>query len=365
MKYLHVNAGNENGGGLTHIVSLLRKFPPEEAGLAVFEEGPVAAAARAAGISVFVFQQRKRTNFSVLSKLTAFIQQENIQVVHTHGPRANLFLTRIHKKIKARWVITVHSDPLFDFKGDGLRGRLFTNLHIYALKQADGVIAISQTFKEKLIEMGLPAAKVYVAYNGIEFHEQLPTAQPHTGFVLVMIARLHPIKRHKYLFDCLQQAQLPDWHLKLIGDGPLAAELKTTCRQKGLEQQVTFLGHQNATEIQKELGQADLTVLTSASESFPLVLLESANEGVPFIATEVGDVRKMTGEPPCSWVVPVNDQAAFVAALKEAYHLWQAGSLRQQGSCLFYYTKEHFSLDQLYQRTTEIYQLLLTNPTNE
>lgn len=46
MKILHMNAGAEDGGGKTHIISLLDQFPTGEVELAVFEDGIVAKEAK-------------------------------------------------------------------------------------------------------------------------------------------------------------------------------------------------------------------------------------------------------------------------------------------------------------------------------
>ena len=51
MKVLHINAGLESGGGLTHIVNLLSqaKKAGQDFDLLTFAEGPVAQAAREKG----------------------------------------------------------------------------------------------------------------------------------------------------------------------------------------------------------------------------------------------------------------------------------------------------------------------------
>ncbi len=58
MRILHMNAGAEDGGGKTHIISLLDQFPTGEVELAVFEDGIVAKEARELGIKVHVFSQK-------------------------------------------------------------------------------------------------------------------------------------------------------------------------------------------------------------------------------------------------------------------------------------------------------------------
>lgn len=67
MKILHVNAGNETGGGKSHIVSLLSQFNPEEVDLLVFEEGPVAEHARKYNINVYVIENKFNLLFTIKS----------------------------------------------------------------------------------------------------------------------------------------------------------------------------------------------------------------------------------------------------------------------------------------------------------
>ena len=75
MKVLHVNAGLENGGGLSHIVNLLTEAKNEgkDFELLTLAEGPVAQAARAAGITTHVLGANSRYDLGSLGRLTKFI----------------------------------------------------------------------------------------------------------------------------------------------------------------------------------------------------------------------------------------------------------------------------------------------------
>ena len=141
MKVLHVNAGLEKGGGLSHIVNLLTEANRQDADfeLLTLADGPVAKAAKKAGIKTTILGAQSRYDLTVLKRLAKFINNGNFDIVHTHGARANLFVSMIKKQIKAKWIITVHSDPLKDFEGRGMIGNIFTKLNIMALKKADGI----------------------------------------------------------------------------------------------------------------------------------------------------------------------------------------------------------------------------------
>jgi hypothetical protein len=101
MRVLHINAGNEDGGARTYIVNLMKgqKLIGEESTLLTFQEGPVSKMARENGLSVAVMEQKQRFDLSILKPLTKYINNNNFDIVHTHGPRANYIVSLIRKKL--------------------------------------------------------------------------------------------------------------------------------------------------------------------------------------------------------------------------------------------------------------------------
>ena len=95
MKVLHINAGLENGGGLYHITNLLSaaKMRNKDYELLTLAEGPVKAAAEKAKIKVTSLESNSRYDIKVFRRLIDYINQNNFDIVHTHGPRACLLYT--------------------------------------------------------------------------------------------------------------------------------------------------------------------------------------------------------------------------------------------------------------------------------
>ncbi|KRM73114.1 glycosyltransferase family 4 protein [Lacticaseibacillus brantae] len=344
MKVLHINAGLENGGGLTHIVSLLKGQPDVE--LLTFADGSVAAAAREAGISVHVLAHQSRYSLSILKELRQFIGHGHYDIVHSHGARANLFMRMIHRRVLAKWVITVHSDPTLDFMNGGVAGRIFTRLNIASLKRADQVDVVTKTFAAEVAHLGVPTTKIRVIYNGIAFHSTPVMAQPHPTFTMMMVARLHPVKDHALLLHAFKAAQLPA-QLNVVGDGPMHDAIQTMIQDLGLAQQVHMLGFKTPEEIRGLQATTDVNLLTSQSESFPLVLLESADAGVPVIATNVGDMQVMIPDAKYGQVVPVGDVDALASAMATAYQRYLDQTLQAEGQRFRDYAMAHFSIAQL------------------
>lgn len=364
MKILHVISGGETGGSRKHLVTLLAQFPKEMVTLAVFQEGALAEEAREAGIQVEVFKQTSRYDLSILNRLVRFVQEENFGILHTHGPRANLFGIYVSLRSQIKWVTTVHSDPMLDFMKSGLKGTIFTKLHLLALKRMDYYFAVSALFKENLVKMGIPSEKIKTIYNGIEFNElkAAPIKRENLGvgeedFVMTMVARLHPVKGHEVVFQALKEVQLPQVKLLLVGDGPIKEELHAKVKALNIENEVKFLGFRD--DVDALYATSNLALLASYSESFPLALLEAANQRLPLITTDVGGVRELVHTDETGWIVPIKDAEALAAAINSAYARWQEGILTEMGEKLYDHASQHFSLNHLYREIIETYEKMI------
>jgi glycosyltransferase involved in cell wall biosynthesis len=370
MKVLHLNAGAETGGGMVHILSLLRKLNPDEMVLGVFEKGQMYYEAQKLGITVIYFGQESRYDFSILKKIAQYIQDEKIQIVHSHGPRANLFVYLLKKKYKlaCKWVTTIHSDPRDDFLGKGYKGKLFTRIHLFSLKSMDHFFAISNRFKEMVVSFGIDPYKITTIYNGIDFHTPLPepVLREHLGltatdFVIIMVARLNPVKGHPIAFQALKKVleKFPNVKLMLLGDGDLFEELQQLAKELAIEKNVLFLGHRE--NVHSYLAISDLEILTSLSESFPLVILEAARAHVPVISTDVGGVKDLISDASLGWVIPVKDEKSLKKSVEEAIMAKETGELKLIAENLYKKASTKYSLNQLCENMYETYTKLLQN----
>ncbi|PRY83475.1 glycosyltransferase family 4 protein [Alkalibacterium olivapovliticus] len=356
MKVAHINAGNEFGGGLVHIISLLTALQETgtEAELIVLEEGPVAKAAREKGLSVTVFEQSSRYDLSVLKQVKAYIQSNQFDLVHTHGPRANMLVNLLRPFLKVKWVVTVHSNPLLDFENQGLKGRLFEKINTKSLIKADGVIAVSNEIKMIVCELGGRASQIATIHNGITFSEPLSSVSHEEIFTIIAVGRLHRIKQFDLLLDALTEMGTTNWQLMLCGEGEEEGRLRRLAEELHCSPHIHFEGWLPAERLKEVIAQADIMVHPSKSESFPLVLLEAAEQEVPVIATDVGDVRELITDYELGWLIESADKQELVRALNEAYSEWIEGKLPIKGKQL----REHalaYSLTAQAEKVTSFY----------
>ncbi|MFK9090232.1 glycosyltransferase [Bacillus salipaludis] len=360
MKVLHLNAGNETGGGMVHILSLLKELNREEFVLGLLEKGIFAEKAKTAGIHTITFEQASRYDLSVLFQIISFIKKENITILHTHGARANLYGFFLKKFTSVTWMTTVHSDPRNDFLGRGVKGELFTKLNLAVLKKPDHYFAISKRFTEMMVEFGVNPKKITTIFNGIDFNASVSTELSReelnlssNDFILLMVARLDPVKRHHLAIDAVAEAIKlhPEIRLLLVGDGPIKSDIQNLIKKKGLEHYVTLLGHREDVDALYQI--ADVTLLTSQTESFPLVLLESARANTPVITTDVGGVQDMIPDPSFGFIVNGDEKTELVSSITQAVDMKKADTLSKMGRKFREYVSHHYSIhsfvDSIYQ----------------
>ncbi|RMC42409.1 glycosyltransferase family 4 protein [Lactobacillus sp. ESL0233] len=363
MKILHVNAGLENGGGLTHIVNLLRqaKAAGQDFTLLCLAPGPVASAAANAQLNVHVLGVNNRYDLTGLKRLRTFINQGEFDIVHTHGARANLFIALIKHKIKAKWCVTVHSDPYLDFADHGILGHVFTTANLYALRQAECVFAVTQKFAQLLVtRANLDANKVHAIYNGTKFHANsaIPAKEEHQCFNLVNVARTEKVKGQDLLLKALKIINNPNVHLYIAGNGTQLASLKKLAQKLELTKQVTFLGFISQKQLENLYRKMDLAVLTSYSESFPLVLLEASDNLLPLLSTAVGDIKMMIPDKQHGFIATVGNINSIAANLKKAIELSKE-QLSQMALSEKEYAASRFSLKKQLESILKVYEVLL------
>ena len=109
------------------------------------------------------------------------------------------------------------------------------------------------------------------------------------GSRLVAAGRLHPVKNFETLIDIFQlvHRQIPDASLTIVGGGEEYDRLSSQAAALGLSDRVTITGMVSGAEVKRQMLDADLYVMTSHTECFPMVLLEASSVGLPLVAFDV------------------------------------------------------------------------------
>lgn len=182
----------------------------------------------------------------------------------------------------------------------------------WALDGADRVEAVSASLAQRT---GDAIGRRVDAVNPMPLDPlRFPPVEPVLSLdrpVVLGVGRLVPEKGFADLVDAVARLDRPV-RLRLVGDGPQAAELASRARARGVE--LDLPGRVDPDRLAGEYAAADVVVQPSHAEGLGLVAAEAVLMGRPVVATDSGGVRDVL-EP--GQLVPVGD----VGALVEAIHL--------------------------------------------
>ena len=249
-------------------------------------------------------------------------------IVHTHTAKAG-FLGRVAARI-ARVPTVVHT-----FHGHVLRGyfppvkqALFRRLETLLASAADAIVAVSDSVKQDLVQLGVArAAKIHVIPLGLELAPlagELPRGalRREAGIadaipLVGMVGRLVPIKDVPTFLRAAQivRARRPDVRFALVGDGEERPALEALSRALGLSEVVTFFGWRR--ELAAVYGDLDVVVNASRNEGTPVSLIEALAAARPVVATRVGGTPDLLGGGERGRLVPVAEPEPLAKAVLE------------------------------------------------
>ena len=258
-------------------------------------------------------------NRDIYRKLRSLIQQHQIQVVHFHNtfPLISPAAYYAAKAAGACVVQTLHNYRLFCLNALFLRdgnicedclgkpvpwsgvqhgcyrestaasAAVATMLTTHRLlqtwtQQVDAYIALTEFARNKVIQGGLPAEKVFIKPNFVEPDPGMGTGQ---GGYALFVGRLSGEKGIDVLLEAWKKLgdKIP---LKILGDGALAPQVAEAVAQFC---NIEWLGRRPMPEVYGFMRDAQFLIFPSKwYEGLPRTLIESFACGTPVIAANLG-----------------------------------------------------------------------------
>ncbi|BDR57175.1 glycosyltransferase [Xylocopilactobacillus apis] len=351
MKVVNINAGQETGGALTHLIFMAQVLKEHNIDnvLLVFEEGTISKAARELGLAYKVINQKNT------SEWINYLNENNFDLVQTHGPRANFLVTLHRKNIHVPHIVTVHSDPRYDFLGGGIKGNIQSKLNVWSLKHSDGLFVVSSELKDELTKLGINSNRIVQINNAMTFSNDVRPKENHQFMQMIIVARLHPVKEHARLIKALSEVKNDHIFLNIVGDGELRESLEQLVDQYELNHQVEFYGALKSSEINELYRKMDLALIVSKSEGFPLVFLEAANNAVPVLMTELSATHLVIPDEEHGIAVD-NSLEGIKSGIEKAYS-FGIEQLSEMGLKNRKYAIDHFGPESFYKQMKNGYDL--------
>ena len=289
-------------------------------------------------------------------KLRRYLRDRDVEVAHAFDFYTNLTLIPAAKLARVPVIVGSHRQL-----GDLMTPAQF-RAQAAVFRWCDVVVCNSQAAANRLLATGLSSQKIAVIGNALpdEAFQPATGALPkRRGVVRVgMVARMN--HRYKNQSGFLRIAETIHQHMSnvefvLVGDGPLRGELEREASSLGLGSSAFFLGDRQ--DMPAILASLDVAVNCSDSESLSNVILEAMAASLPVVAYDVGGNSELLN-PERGALIPSGDESGFADAIEK---LLQDSALRDQlGRNAHQFAKQHFGLDQVRRRYTELYLSLLT-----
>jgi glycosyltransferase involved in cell wall biosynthesis len=213
------------------------------------------------------------------------------------------------------------------------------------------VIAPSSYTRQKLLEVnGVAPERAVVLHHGLapEWSAgRSVTRGPHRGSNLLAVTRMSLADACKGL-DVLIAAmprileRCPDARLRIAGGGEDRPRLEQIAREKGVAQQVTFLGELDEVALHEEYERSAVFVLPSRKEGFGIVFLEAMWHGLPVVAARAAGALDVVEDEVTGILVPpeaIEQLASAASGLlllpEERERLGAAGRKRVEERFLF------------------------------
>ena len=159
--------------------------------------------------------------------------------------------------------------------------------------------------------------RVFTVPNGVNVHRITPQPESPGAPVVTFVGTLKPWHGVDVLLRARAQAH-KDWQLRIIGDGPMRAELDDLARSLGID--VDFRGAVAPEAIPQHMagtaiGVAPYPAMDTDSDQYfsPLKVYEYMAAGLPVVASRVGQLPEIMGES--AYLVPPSDPEALAEAL--------------------------------------------------
>ena len=185
------------------------------------------------------------------------------------------------------------------------------------LKNASAVIALTKHMKEAM--QAIYSRDVIIVPNGINLNEvaEREAEGGNPGKKILFVGRLHPVKGTQYLLGAMSivHRELPEAKLILVGDGEEREHLETLTDNLGIRECVEFAGRVPHERVEGYMNQAEVFVLSSLSEGFPVTILEAMACGLPVVATRVGGVPDIIEDGANGYLIDTMNQEQMAEAL--------------------------------------------------
>lgn len=263
-------------------------------------------------------------------------------------------------------VITIHG--VYGAVATSLDSRFLSNYRFLGfierlcLKKARNIISINPYVSEYISRSFF--GRTYEIENPV--HEIFFSCDDQTDpNILLYVAVLSPVKGLHNLIEVLAKIKSKKQRVCLHVVGFFPPDLEWYKKQvedfiveKGLCDNILFLGSKTEEEIVTELSKSNCLLLTSKQETAPMVISEAMAAGKPVVAMDVGGIRYMIQHGMTGFVVPSGETQTMADRVVQILDNEQLR--KSMGVAAREAARERFHPDIVARKTRAVYEKIIT-----
>ena len=296
---LHVIGSAGFGGGERYLLDLIRFSSDGKRHIVVMPQvGPMTEQMETAGNDYRIIAMPRIPSLTGVIRLLRLCHRKQVDIIHSHGYRANLYGRLLALLCRKPHVATIHVS-LYDYLETPPVIRQFYRLvEKWTAPVTRRFICISEAMANDIRMMGVDPGRIAIIENGTDVKRfstdyvvkalkrkfEIQSRYP----VIGTVGRLVTEKGQAFLIEALTalKSDFPDLVCLFVGEGPLLEALQQQAMSADVMEMCRFTGP--VAEIDEIYAMLDLFVLPSLREPFGLAVLEAMASGIAVLATDAG-----------------------------------------------------------------------------
>ena len=264
---------------------------------------------------ILYFRNNAKNLIINIIKLRNYIRNNKIDIIHCHGTPSNLIGLILKKICKIKFITTIHSDLMYEFKG--IKRDIYLKIEKATLENCDYSVAVSGDLLFKIKQRcNKNKENNLLIYNGIDVRENINIKRNDDDiFKFLFVGRLVEVKNIPFLLDGLNYVKgvNPNFICNIIGDGEERKSIEKLIVTLGLSNNVKLLGYKD--NIQEYMLKSNALILTSKMEGIPITIIESFANKIPVISSAVGGVLEIVKNNKTGILYSLDDKVKFYKIL--------------------------------------------------
>lgn len=192
----------------------------------------------------------------------------------------------------------------------------------FSRKRADGIIALDDDMKSRLVARGIPGAKIFVVENWADGQEIRPAPFTRGPLVVQYSGSLGLAHDQRTVFEVMCQLRNDGrFRFVFVGGGARRQDFEQSCRVEGITM-VEFHDYATRSQLGSSLANGHLGLVTQLPETVGAVVpsktygIMAAGRPVLYVGPRESTTARMLERVECGWQVDPGDSSAMIRLLE-------------------------------------------------